>query len=157
MALVAQPYKLSVVLGCKNDKTMTVSYNLTASDEATALTQRGVVLSALGNVSAGVVKATSLILKHEEDAYVRPTDADAEYGDKATITTNIVDLPTKTANIGIPMPKSGIFEATEGVLMDQIDTGDVAVIAYHGLFKATGVATISDGEQAETLLYGVRG
>lgn len=157
MALVAQPYKLNVVLGCKNDKTMSVNYNLTATDESVALTQRGVILTALGNVSAGVVKQTSLILKHEEDAYARPTSADAEYGDSATLTTNIVDLPTKTANIRIPMPKSDIFEDTVGVLMDQVDTGDAAVIAYHGLFTSTGVATISDGEEADVLLYGVRG
>jgi hypothetical protein len=156
MALTSTGFKLNVVLGCKNDKTMNANYNLVAASHAIALTATTAILTALGNVSAGVVKAYSLTERYEEDTYIRPTSSDAEYGDTALLATNIEDLPTKIATIRIPMPKTAIFSAPEGITMDTVNTANAAVIAYHALFKGLGSATISDGEAADMLISGVR-
>lgn len=153
-ALVAAPFEASVILGSKNDKTRTLrlkgNAGITTYDEmVTALVA---FLTDLTGVSAGVVKSYTITGRAIENAYTRPTDSDAEWRDTALIVTEVDDQPLKTANIQIPMPKIGIFRGTEGVLMDEIDTGDAALIAYIDNFRPGGSFTVSDGEQVGTVI-----
>lgn len=157
MALVNDGYESTWVLGSKNDKTRVVRVNwdatVTTYDEAvTATTAYQTDLLA---VSAGVVKSRRIGAKAVEDAYNRPADADAEWRDTAQVTVSLADNPTKTANLLIPMPKIGIFQAAAGVNMDVIDTADADLLAFVDNYK-TGAAMLSDGEKADVILSGKR-
>lgn len=158
MAIVesARPWYLSVRLGASNDKTLTKRYNLQATDETEAAAAATGVMAALANVSAGVVVGYKIEHEYVNDAYVRPTSDDAEWGEEAVIGGKLLDRPLTSWSVKIPFPKIDIFIGTAGKNRDIVDITDTAVIAYSNLFHTGNEAYVSDGEFAETLEDGRR-
>lgn len=155
MALVNAGFEANIVLGTKNDKTRTIrlKHKAAIATHAAAVTAVTDFLTTLAAVSAGVVKSYTVVSRAIEDAYNRPTDADAEGRDTAQVVVGIEDEPLKRANILIPMPKIGIFSAAAGTLMDVVDIADADLIAYVENWRTTGDFEISDGEAADALIY----
>lgn len=156
MALVAAPFETRILLGTKNDKTRAIPLkaNTAVVDSyAEAVTAVEAFLLSLAKVSAGVVKSYSITGRAVEDAYNRPTSDEAEGRDTAVVVVGIEDEPLKRASIFIPMPKIGIFRGTAGSLMDEIDIADADLIEYVTHFRTGGAYSISDGEQADVLIY----
>jgi hypothetical protein len=149
-ALTAAPFESTIILGSKNDKTRTIRLKAdpavvdTYAEMVTAVTA---FLVSLAKVSAGVVKSYTITGRAIEDAYNRPTSAEAEWRDTAQVVTEIEDQPLKTANLLIPMPVIGIFKNTAGPGMDEIDDADADLLEYIGHFQAAGPFTVSDGEK----------
>lgn len=156
MALTNAGFEGKVILGAKNDKTRSINLKfdtaiVTTYDEA--VTAMGLYLTDLAAVSAGVVKSYTITGRAIEDAYNRPTDTDAEWRDTAMIVVDIEDQPLKTGTLFIPMPKMDIMRGTAGVLMDEVDVADTALINYVANWRATNGLTISDGEKAGLVIY----
>lgn len=155
-ALVNSGFEGKVILGAKNDKTRSVNLKFdpaTVTSYALATTAMTDYLTDLAAVSAGVVKSYTITGRAIEDAYNRPTDSDAEWRDTAIVNVSIEDEPLKTGTLQIPMPKIGIFRASAGELMDEIDVTDTDLIAYVANWLAAGSLTISDGEKAGIVIY----
>lgn len=155
MAFVSAGLALSVTLQDNGGNLTSVEYALTSADYATAETDSDTILAALAAVSDGVITAYSIRETYENDAVSFPASGvQAEVS--ASLTTYISGAGSKKANIRIPMPKPAMFVALSGDGANNVDLTDGAIIAYHGLFTATGEATVSDGEIAGLLLSGVR-
>ena len=155
-AIVNSGFEGKVILGSKNDKTRSVNLKFdpaVVTDYDEAVTAMGAFLTDLAGVSAGVVKSYTITGRAIEDAYNRPTDTDAEWRDTAMLVVDIDDQPLKSGTLFIPMPKIDIFRGTAGVLMDEVDVADTAVINYVANWRATNGLTISDGEKAGLVIY----
>lgn len=157
MALVprgnASGFFLDVTLvdtqGDKSSKT----YELTSGNQADALLDAGVILSALDGVSGSVVSSYRVALVFDEDAFAFPTGADN--GVRARLTYQLANRSEK-ATEDIPAPLEGIFSAPSGPNNNVVDTLDPAVVAYVQLYQSGNEALISDGENTDFLLRGKR-
>lgn len=155
MAFVSTGFTLSVTLLDNSGNDTTISYELRAADAAAAAAAVTTVLAELGAVTGGEIASYRLYQTFEEDALSLPTVGfQAEVS--ASMTAFIADQGSKKASYRIPMPVPGVFVSTIGAGANQVNTSNADVIAYHGLFEASGVANISDGEIAGGLLNGVR-
>jgi len=157
MAWVQFGFELIVTLVDRGANETTKTYQMTATDAATAATDAATILAALAAVSAAEQAKYRLAEVFENDAFVIPTSADAEVETVASLTTFIDNAGSKKANFGIPAPNTtNVFVGTTGKNRNIVNTGSAQVIAYHGLFGVGGVATLSDGEVAGVLISGIR-
>lgn len=156
MALVNAGFEGTVILGAKNDKTRTIPVKFdpaVVTDYDEAVTAMGLFLTDLAGVSAGVVKSYTITGRAIEDAYNRPTSDDAEWRDTALVIVDIEDQPLKRGQLRIPMPLLAIMRGSAGILMDEVDTSDTALINYVANWRATNGLTISDGEKAGLVIF----
>jgi len=92
-----------------------------------------------------------------EDALALPATAENEV--KASVTTYVKDNAGKRANITIPAPKIGMFDASAGSGKNTIGSpsnGGGILSTYLAVFQTGGQAYASDGEVLEGFVRGVR-
>jgi len=143
MALVSDGFKASVTLVDTGGNKSVLQYDLTAATNAQALTDTAAILAALDAVTEAKVERYEVREVFIEDAFAYP--ADASNWVKASITVNL-ETAGKRANITIPAPEDGIFNATTGPGHDIVKADAAVLLTYIGLFQSGGEATISDGE-----------
>lgn len=157
MALVARGngsgFFLAVSLTDTQGDVSTLRFELRSADYATALTDTTAIVSAIEGVSGSKVSSTSLSFVRDEDTFTFPTGADN--GVRARVTFQLSDSVEK-ATLDIPAPLNAIFVDPAGPGNNILDLSDTEVLAYLALFKASGNAFISDGEDADFLLRGKR-
>lgn len=157
MAMVSSGFMLEVTLIDNGANTTTRSFELVATTATDATTGAGAILTALGNVSDGVVSSYSIRETFVNDALSLPASQAVQAEVSASMTCFVADAGGKKANYRIPMPKSAIFNGTIGKNANTVDTANVAVLAFHALYASgTGVAHVSDGESAGGLIDGIR-
>jgi hypothetical protein len=103
------------------------------------------LLTALNNMTSGVVAGYRLTVQFVEDALTLPLSG-VENENQAFFTGKIVGDPTDSATQSVPAADPAIFIATSGPSANVVDMSDAAVGVWVGLFDATGPWTISDGE-----------
>lgn len=103
------------------------------------------LLTALNNMTSGVVAGYRLTAGFVEDALVLPASG-VENENQAFFSGKIVGDPSDSATQSIPAPDPAIFVATSGPSANVVDMADAAVSVWVGLFDATGPWTVSDGE-----------
>lgn len=145
---------LTVTTRDNGNNRSTLEYALRSADFATAQTDAATILGALGGVSGMAVQSTSLSLREFEDAFAFPASG-VEAEIKARISFSLAGQPN-TETLDIPAPVAAIFVATSGDSANTVDILDAAVASYMDLFKSTGVAFISDGEDLDQALRGRR-
>ena len=155
MTLVARGpgagYFISVTMSDGQGDNTTVRYGLTSADEATATTDAGLVLAALGLMSDATIVSYAIQKVFDENAIVlTPT---AENAIKALMTFQLEDRPAK-ANLSVPAPKAGVFAAPTGPDSKIVDKGNAGVLAFEALFLTGGACYLSDGETADDLIKG---
>ena len=151
MALVTEGFEISVTVQDNGKGRSTLTYicdPLTVPDFATAQTARTAIVTALGNVTEGIIVGTSLKEIQYENAIVYPA-SNIEIENKASVSLQI-EGKNKKANIRIPAVSPGLFNGLSGAAADQIDVGNAALIIYVGNFLPSGYFTISDGEKVAT-------
>lgn len=145
MALVSAGWRLSVTLVDSEGSESVLKYALTAANYADAWTATGLILAALNPVTDAVIKGHATSEVYVEDALTLPSGVEVEK--RAVITGRIEDsVPVRYANVVIPAPNQGIFQAATGSGARLIDKADAALLAYLALFEDGGSATISDRE-----------
>lgn len=160
MAVVSSGYELNVTLIDGGSNQSTVRFALTAADAATAATDAGTILTALGDVTDAVVKSYSIAERFVEDSLTLPANT-VHVENRALVTLQLASNPTKTVTIKIPAASEGIFQGLSGSAFNVVDPNDTELRAYVALFHAAGEATISDGESVAPspsggILRGVR-
>lgn len=151
MALVANSpnaWKLTVTLVDNGAKESTLLYALRAADHAAATTAAGLILAAIANVSAAVVKSYALSEVFVENALALPAGG-VRVAEYANVTVVIDGFPNKVANLRIPAPLAGVFLAATGTNARIVDVTDADLQAYATMFGAAGPAFISDGEDLD--------
>lgn len=157
MALVRTGSILSVTLIDSGGNLTTKEFQLTAADIAAAVTDGATIRTALLGVTDSVIASYRVSDVYVEDALVLPASAENEV--RASITTYVKDNAGKKANISIPAPKIGMFDATSGAGKNTIGSpsnGGGILSTYLALFQTGGQAYASDGEVLEGFVRGVR-
>jgi len=157
MALVARGngagFYLTVSLTDTQGDVSTLRFELRSADYAEAVTATAAIVAAIAGVSQSLITSTAISFVSDEDTFVYPTGADN--GVRARMTFQLADSVEK-ATLDIPAPKIGIFVDPTGPGNNVVDTSDTEVLAYLAVFKVSGNAFISDGEDADLLLRGKR-
>lgn len=155
MALVSTGYILTVTVIDNGRNRSTLRYQLRSADFATAVTDSATILAALQDVTQAEITGYQISELFREDAVILPG-----YGihveDKASVTCQLTTGGGKKANFKIPAPVSGIFQATQDQGANIVDVTDSLLVAYGNIFKSTGQAYISDGEDLDLLISGKR-
>lgn len=154
MALVAKsiPFGLSVTLRDGLGRKATLSYLMTATLYATAVTDAATVLAALAAVTGSEIDAYEITSRFFENAPGNPA-ATVQNREKASITLALT-TDNKFANIQIPAPDGGIFEAASGDGANIVDGDDLALLAYTALFE--NELYVSDGDVSSGFVNGRR-
>lgn len=155
MALTSAGFWLSVTLVDNGNNETTKRYQLNSADADAAATDSATVLAALAGVTDAVVRSYFFYENFVEGSFAFPA-AGVQIENQALLDFNIVGHPEKTATLTIPAPKPAIFVDTSGAGANVVDTSDAALITYRDLFRTGGVAYISDGEVANSLVRGRR-
>lgn len=154
MALVSEGFFMEVLFEDNGGNVTRRTYDLVAADSAGAASAATAILAAIANVSDALVKGYRLGQKFGQDSGSFPA-AGVQIENLALLITQLETFD-KTATYTIPAPKAAIFTATSGAAANIVNTSNAAVAAYHALFQASGVATLSDGEVAGGLQKGKR-
>lgn len=117
----------------------------TADDISAVRTDASAVLAAFAAASDAKLKGYRLSAVYVEDALTLPAAAQVE--NNLQISAKIAGMPNKSARIEIPAPKETLFLATTGENNNRADFADPLLAAVVNLFKTTGNAYVSDGEQ----------
>lgn len=144
-------YFLTMTVQDRNLDTSTLTYELRAADEDEAITETATIISAFDGVSQAVVTGYHIQLRYWNDSIGTPSAGELQI--KARVSFQLKDSPEKET-FDIPAPKETIFYALTGTENKKVNVGSAAVIAYADLFRAAGVAFISDGESLELLIQG---
>lgn len=112
-------------------------HHTNAQDAATGM------ISAFTAISDASVVNYHLSEKWVNDAAV---SADVDLFEEALVSLAVNDAGTKKASHSIPAPKLGIIEVGSRA----IDPSDAQVVLYFNRFKASGDATLSDGENVRS-------
>lgn len=146
MAFVSLGFRASFTLiDVGNDPTVK-TYELRAASAAVAQTAAEDILPILEAVTNSKVGTYTVSQVFAEDAFIPPVVAGARNSMQALISVAIASNPLKTADLSIPAPVAAVFESTTGPNSDIVDSEAAIVIAYVDMFKAAGLAYISDGE-----------
>jgi len=112
------------------------------ADEADAAT----IATRLTALTSGLVQSYRVGEKFEEDTLVVGT-AGSEIENVALISARIDNPAEKYAQLRIPAPVDGLFNATTGSGRNIVNPAFAALQTYLGSFvTTTGIATLSDGE-----------
>lgn len=130
-------------------------YEMTAANYAAAVTDADTILTKLTAVTDGEVTGYSLTEVFNETDVTLPS-AGIYRNNNALLSVRLVGVGNKQASLSIPMPKITLFVDDQGSNANIIDTNDVAVGAYVGLFQTGAQANVSDGEKVDELLRGKR-
>lgn len=155
MALVSAGWRMTVSLADTSFDITTRTYELRGATAADAATDALGILTVLDPVTDCQIVGYELTEKFEESVISLP-GGNVKTTDQALVTVNIAGMGTKKASFNIPGPNVGIFQAAVGTGNDIVDLLDAALVAYSDVFKSTGEAFISDGEDLGSMYYGKR-
>lgn len=105
------------------------------------------LLTALNNMTSGVVASYRLTQVYVEDALALPVSG-VENENQAFLSGKVVGNPTDSATQSIPAADPAIFVATSGPGANVVNTSNGAVTTWIAFFDQSGPGpwTISDGE-----------
>lgn len=149
MALTAQGWVITLTLVDEDLNETSKTYHSTAANYTDAAADSLTIATNLLAVSEGKISKKEIREQYEETALTPPTN-DMPVSEAVSVTTLITGAGTKKANYTIPMPKDSIMSGNALV------TSNSDFLTYHGMFQTGGLATISDGEIAGTVVKGVR-
>jgi len=129
-------------------------YDLRSATYAAAVTDTDLIIAGLGPVTRSVLTSVAISQVRDEDTNFLP----ATESDKSIYALVSYKLAgrVKKESLEIPDPDPLIFVSPSGPSANQVNVSNADVIAYTDLFKATGVAFISDGEDLDIILSGRR-
>lgn len=131
----------------------TKTFDLTAADYATAVTDTATIIAAFNAVSSCVITGYSITHKFYEDTVI-VTPASVHHEIRANISVELVGK-SDSGLIQIPgADQTVVFKSTTGPDSEIVDTVDTDVLAYVALFQAGGEATLSDGDVAGGIVNG---
>lgn len=148
MALASTGFEATVTLLDNSADKSVLRYKLTAETAADALTDTQAIVAALAAITDGLVAGYSVSEVYEEDTPILPS-AGVKITDIALVTAQIATadpVVLKWANVRIPTPVIGVFQASSGPLADEVDPADTDLRTYLAIYESGGEATISDGE-----------
>ncbi len=155
MALVSIGFRLTVSLVDYGNNETTKTYQMTAADYDTAITDVAIIMPALINMTDAAITSYTVAEVYEQDALSLPSVVNP-VSVRAVMTAFINDAGSKKADFDVPSPKIGIFQAAIGSGADIVDTADAAVLAYKALFDPAEQLYVSDGESLGGLIGGIR-
>lgn len=123
------------------------------ADYAAAVAAEAALRPDFAAVTGMAIRSMHLYQEYVEASLAYPSGVEKE--NEALLALEISGAPNKTATIAIPGALDTIFVAATGPNRDIVDTADAAVVAFVANFTS-GVFSVSDGEQAENLIGGVR-
>jgi hypothetical protein len=143
MALISKGFELSVTLVDTGASNSIMTYQLRASDFATATIDATIIIEALDAITMGVISGYRLSEAFANDSFAYP---EGVFGTtKASLT--VAQSPTgKKANIQISAPVSEIFTSPSGPGAKIVNINHPLVVAYTDLFKSTGQAFLGNGK-----------
>lgn len=157
MAKVFVGWKVSINFLDQGQQQVTKSYDLrngAADLVADVETAASNLIGDIEAVTTAEITGFSLSKVFAEDAVAVPTTAQNE--NTAQLSVNIDGNPLKRAIITIPAPDEAIFVATSGPNNNIVNATNAAVVDLVDNFRTGGTVTISDGEDADLLIGGVR-
>lgn len=147
MAWVDQKFSLSVTIMDSGRNISKLSYELTAADNATALTDALVIIGYLEAVCAGATLSYAISQLFTNDTVVVPADSRVQVETKALIIAQDSVNAVKKHTIRIPAPEIDVFLTETGDGQNIVDLEHTDVQDYVNLFSTAGEAYISDGER----------
>lgn len=142
MAITDGGFFMTLTVIDRQNDAITLKYGLRAADAAAAAAAATAILAALDGCSSVNVLGYNLLHRFYENAPSVPAVGDNSV--KARIKARKTDGYATTFDI--PAPVEAIFVGATGANNNIVDVADPLVQAYVDLFKAAGVAFISDGE-----------
>lgn len=155
MALVDSGYRAQFTLVDNGGKKTTKTYQLRAADMATAVTDAAAILLALNAVTNSVVSTYNIANVFKEAALSFPAEG-IRNADKMSLSVELETEGGKLANLRVPAPVIGCFIDATGPGANIVNTAASIVTDYCDLFKTGAEAFISDGEDLQEVLSGVR-
>lgn len=156
MAYVSQGFTAYITLADNGNERSTKSYQMRAATYAAAITGIDSIVAALDAITQSSIVGYGVTHVFADDAFAVPTDTGVQNENQALVTVGIDGSPLKSATLTIPAPVNGIFVATSGANANVVDVLDADLLAYTNLFKASGAAFISEGEDLSVLKEGRR-
>ena len=156
MAQVSQGFTGYVTVADNGNDRSTKGYTLRAGTYNDAIAAMEDIVAALDAVTRSAIVGYGVTHVFADDAFAVPTDTGIQNENQALITVGIDGKPLKSATLTIPAPVDGIFVATSGASANVVDATDADLLTYFNLFKSTGVAYISDNENASVIKEGRR-
>lgn len=144
-------YFVTVTVIDRNEDKATLEYELRSADEAAALAAVDDIIVALTNLSQVRVIGYNLQKRFYNDTPTIPAAGEIQV--KARIAFKLAD-GREYGTFDVPAPEETAFLTATGKGNKIVDITKPIVTAYADLFKATGVAFISDGESLETISEG---
>lgn len=155
MALAHVWFELTASLADNGANITTKRFRLRSADIATAITDSAAIIAALDAVTNSVIVGYRISDVFYEGSVTYPA-AGIENEDKASVSVLLTTGGGKKANLKIPAPVIGIFNATEGAGANVVDVSDAALNTYFDCFKSGGECFVSDGEDLDSLMSGKR-
>jgi hypothetical protein len=157
MAFVAYGFLGHITIADNNAKQTTKTYLLRSADASEAATDIVAIKDALVACIDGVVLGYGVMQRWTNDAVTFPASG-ILVTDQALVDVAIEDEPLKTATFSLPTPKPSMFNGTIGDPAKIVNVGssNTALVTYANLFKSTGKAFISDGENLDYMKKGRR-
>jgi hypothetical protein len=146
MALVSTGFFANMTVTDSGGNNSNLRYNLASADIETAVTDAGTLVTVLNAITDGVITGYSVGEMYEEDSAFLAAEG-VQVENVAIVSARIAAAEEKWAQLRIPAPNIGIFQAATGKKSNVVDPADSALVSYLNLFVATtGICTISDGE-----------
>lgn len=157
MALASIGWELQVTLRGSDGKETLKTWQTSAAvdTDAKMVTAVAAFLPLLAAVSDCVISRYNVVRKFEDAAATYPA-GNVLVSDRAQITVELSDSPSKSGTITIPGPKSDIFMGAIGPERRQVNLAAEELVAYLQVFGAAGNFTLSDGEYYSAIKKGRR-
>jgi len=150
MAWLEQNFRMVVKVIDNGLNESTITYEMTAGDHATALTDALLIIGILEEVCAAATVSYSINQQFVNDSLVVPASAAVQVEAKALLIMRDGTNPVKKHLARIPAPETDVFLSTEGDGANIVDVTHQHVIDYNDMFDSSGECYISDGESTET-------
>lgn len=124
------------------------------ADYAAALVSQTAIVTDLAGVTDAVITGYHTYQEVYNDAVALPSDVQLD--DEALLTFRLASNPLKSGTVSIPAAKDAIFEGETGPAYNIVDIENAEVAAFAANFLLDALFWISDGEQADELIAGVR-
>ena len=146
-------YFATVTVMDTGEETATLTVSLRSADEATAEIDMTTWITNFRLVSKCEVVGYNLQRRFVNNAIAVP--AAAQIQEKARVAYRLADT-SKYETLDIPAPQPTIFMDVVGAASEIVDVTDTQLLNYTNLYKAAGIAFISDGEDLESISRGER-
>jgi hypothetical protein len=146
MALTSVGFFANMTVTDSGGNKSVLKYKLVSEDIETAVTDAGTIITALNAITDGVITSYSVGEEYDEDTSFLAAEG-VQVENVAMLSVRLDNTEEKWAQMRIPAPNIGIFQATTGKKSNVIDPADSALNTYLDLFVTdTGICKISDGE-----------